>query len=128
MNDLVIIDTSCWIDALRKNGNADVRNRVKTIMIEGRAAWCDMILLELWNGAKGDPERKMLKELENEIICLPITIEVWTFAKELAKKCRNSGETIPSTDILIVSCGIINNVSIESCDKHFPTLIKLSRQ
>jgi predicted nucleic acid-binding protein len=128
MNDLVIIDTSSWIEALRKSGNADVRNRVKTIMIEGRAACCDMILLELWNGAKGDPERKMIKELENEIMCLPTTIKVWTFAKELAKKCRKSGKTIPSTDILIVSCGIVNNVSIESHDKHFPTLIQMTQK
>lgn len=128
MNDLVMIDTSSWIEALRKNGNTDVRNRVKTIMIEGRAAWCDMILLELWNGAKGDPERKMLKDLENEITCLPTTIEVWTFAKELAKKCRKSGNTIPSTDILIVSCGIVNNASIESYDKHFPVLIQMNRK
>ncbi len=128
MRNFILIDTSSWIEALSKNGNGDVRNRVKTIMVEGRAAWCDMILLELWNGAKGNPERKMLKELENEITCLPTTIEVWNFAKELAKKCRMSGKTIPSTDILIVSCGLVNNLSIESHDKHFPTLIQMNRK
>ncbi len=127
MSDTVLIDTSSWIGALPKKGNADTRDRVRTIMLEERATLCDMILLELWNGAKGEAERRMLKELEPEIICLPTTADVWAFAKNLAQKCRKSGKTIPSTDILIVSCGIVNKVSIESLDKHFTTLTHISQ-
>ena len=62
MQSLTLIDTSCWIEALRVSGDPVIREKVKELLIEGRAAWCDMVLLELWNGARGDAERKMLKE------------------------------------------------------------------
>lgn len=63
-NEIVLIDTSSWIEALRFNGRVDVRKKVKALMTEGRAAWCDMVAIELWNGAKGDYEKQKLLELE----------------------------------------------------------------
>ena len=72
MNQLTLIDTSNWIEALRSQGDINVRQRVEHLMLEECAAWCEIILLELWNGARGNYEQKMLKELEQEIICLPI--------------------------------------------------------
>ena len=50
---LTLIDTSSWIEALRRSGRAEVRERVARLMSEGRAAWCDLVALELWNGARG---------------------------------------------------------------------------
>lgn len=125
MQSTILIDTSCWIEALRVSGNAKIRERVKKLLIEGRAAWCDMVLLELWNGAQGDSERKMLKELIKEITMLPISHEVWSLARKLAGKCRERGKTVPSTDILIVSCGLENKAGIEHQDKHFDILLEV---
>ncbi len=125
MQGTTLIDTSSWIEALRVAGNSLVRKRVEKLMLDGNAAWCDMISLELWNGAKGESERKMLKELENEITMLPTTSEVWMLAKSLAQKCRKSGKTIPSTDLLIVSCGLLNEVAFEYQDKHFDAILKI---
>jgi len=124
MKQLTLIDTSSWIEALRTQGNAQVRQRVKSLMLEEGAAWCEMILLELWNGARGNYEQKMLKELEREIICLPTNQEVWSLSKELAKKCRKAGKTVPSTDLLIVACGLKHNVPIEHQDKHLDVIIQ----
>ncbi len=88
MQALVLIDTSCWIEALRISGSNEIRQKVKELLVEGRAAWCDMVLLELWNGAQGDLERKMLKDLTEEITMLPVSDEVWSLARKLARKCR----------------------------------------
>ena len=49
----VLIDTSAWIDALRKDGDAEIRSSVRHITAEGRAVICDLIRIELWNGAAG---------------------------------------------------------------------------
>ncbi len=122
MQTLTLIDTSSWIEALRTTGSPDVQNRVKRLLIDGKAAWCEMILLELWNGARGISERKMLLDLKEEISMLPITDEVWALSRQLAEKCRENGKTIPSTDILIVSCGLENKVEIEHQDKHFDVI------
>lgn len=125
MQSLALIDTSCWIEALRVSGNTETRFKVKEKLVEGRAAWCDMIFLELLNGAKGDPEIKMINDLAEEITMLPISDEVWSLARKLAKKCRESGITVPSTDILIVSCGLENKAEIVHQDKHFDAILKM---
>ena len=125
MQSLTLIDTSSWIEALRTSGNAEVRNRVKELLMGGKAAWCEMILLELWNGAQGESERKILKDFSMEIPMLPISSEVWTLAKRLAQTCRQKGKTVPSTDILIVSCGLMNKADIEHQDNHFDIILNL---
>ncbi len=127
MKNTTLIDTSSWIEAFRISGDSTVRQRVEKLMLEGNAAWCDMISLELWNGAKGDAEREMLKELEREMIVLPTTSAVWDLAKDLARKSRKAGNTIPSDDLLIVACGLVNEVAIESRDKHFDIALQLHK-
>ena len=70
---IVLIDTSSWIEALSSTGNRDVRERVFKLMIDGRASWCDMVAVELWNGARGDYEKQKLAELEKKLpVCKPL--------------------------------------------------------
>jgi predicted nucleic acid-binding protein len=121
----VLIDTSSWIEALRVNGNPEVRNRVFSFMIEGRAAWCDMVALELWSGAQGDYEKKKLRELEKEIICLQTSSEVWQLARTLAQECRKSGHTVPSADLIIAACALHNHAAIEHSDDHIDMILKV---
>ncbi|MBU2644898.1 PIN domain-containing protein [bacterium] len=125
MQSLTLIDTSCWIEALRVSGNTRIREKVKVLLVAGRAAWCDMVLLELWNGARGDAEREILNDLTEEITMLPISDEVWSLARNLARKCRERGITVPSTDILIASCGLENKTEIEHQDKHFDLILEM---
>ena len=64
---LTLIDTSSWIEALRRSGRAEIRERVGRLTSEGRAAWCDLVALELWNGARGEYEREQLQKLGQEL-------------------------------------------------------------
>lgn len=116
---ITLVDTSSWIEALRKNGKKKIRDRVYNLLMEGKVVFCHMVLLELWNGAKGDYEKKKLKELEDTIPCISTTLEVWGIANTLAKECRSSGYTIPPTDIMIAACSIFHKTSIDHCDSHF---------
>ena len=122
---MILIETSCWIEALRKDGRPQIRERIRHLMQEGCAAWCEIILLELWNGARGNYEREFLEQLEKEIPLLPITSEVWRKAYGLAQKCRKAGHTIPATDLLISACARHHAVSLESTDSHFDLLRRI---
>jgi predicted nucleic acid-binding protein len=122
-DQIVLVDTSSWVEALRSSGRLDIRERVRNLLLNGLAAWCDMIAVELWNGARGDYEKKKLAELEKQITCLPITVNVWQLARILAQRCRNTGHTVPSADLVIAACGLSHNVSIEHCDDHFDLII-----
>jgi len=121
--EIILIDTSSWVEALRSSGRMDVRERVKSLLLNGLAAWCDMVAVELWNGARGDYEKKKLMDFEEQITCLPATTEVWQLARNLAQRCRRSGNTVPSADLVIAACALFHNVAIEHCDEHFDLII-----
>jgi predicted nucleic acid-binding protein len=77
-----LVDTSAWIHSLRADGDADVRGRVERLLRGGEACWCPMVALELWNGARGDHEKRVLRDLEAQLPTLDITSQVWSRAYE----------------------------------------------
>lgn len=123
-----LVDTSSWIEALRKNGKKEIRDRVYELLLEGKVVFCHMVLLELWKGARGDYEKKKLKELEETIPCVVTSSEVWDISNTLARECRASGYTIPATDIIIAACSIFHKISIEHCDSHFEKIFEVYNQ
>lgn len=118
----VLIDTSAWVDALRSDGSPEVREKVRAATIEGTAVLCDMVLLELWNGARGDAEGHFLMHLQNEIEIVETSPQVWRSAQELARGCRSQGITIPATDLLIAACARTFGLVLLHNDRHFDLL------
>ena len=122
---MVLIDTSAWIHALRPNGEPEIKARVAALLESGQAASCPMVLLELWNGAQGEHERRVIGDLERELPALEITNEVWRAADALAQAARKSGQTIPATDLLIAACAHHHGVGIVHDDIHFAAISRL---
>jgi predicted nucleic acid-binding protein len=115
----VLVDTSAWIEALRSDGNEEVRRGVRAAVEEGTAVFCDLVRLELWNGARGARERKYLEELERDLETLPATPDVWRRARDLARRCRGRGLTLPATDLLISACAEHHGATLLHRDDHF---------
>ena len=124
---MVLIDTSAWIHALRPDGDREVKARVAALLESGQAATCAMIRLELWNGARGPHEKRVIRDLERELPDLDITSDVWRGACALAGAARRSGQTIPATDILIQACAHHHGVGILHDDLHFAALQEMPR-
>ena len=95
-----MIDTSSWIEFLRGR-DSEPSQRVKSLLVRGNAAWCDMTLVELWNGAQGNGEKKALEELEAEVRLFSINEIVWAKACQLARRSREKGVTRNVADIVI---------------------------
>ena len=119
---MVLVDTSSWIHMLRTDGDTTVRERVESLLEAGTACWCPMIRLELWNGARGDRDKKALRDFERILPELPITEEVWDVAYVLAKKARAAGATVPGSDVLIAACAQFHDVPLEHSDSDFERL------
>lgn len=85
-----------------------------------------MIRLELWNGAGGEREKKVLRDFERRLGQLEMNDEVWGTAYELARRARASGITVPATDLLIAACASHHGVGLEHSDADFDLLGKLS--
>ena len=120
-----MVDTSCWVEALRRHGNASVRTRLEELVKSGEASWCAPIRLELWAGVGSDKERRVLREFERVIRDYPITDEVWRAACDLAERGRSSGKTFPVIDLLVFACARHYRLEFEHADRHFNELAKL---
>ena len=115
----VLIDTSAWIEALREDGDPGIREAVRSVLVEGTAVLCDMVRLELWNGARGDAEQRMLRELDRDLECVPTSVGVWQAARRLARAARRQGVTVPATDLLVAACADHHELDLIHRDRHF---------
>ncbi|MBP1597716.1 MAG: PilT protein-like [Acidobacteria bacterium] len=119
---MVLIDTSAWIHALRPDGDPKVKARVAALLESGQAVTCAMIRLELWNGARGEHEKRVIRDLERTLPDLDITREVWRSAYMLAQTARKGGKSIPATDLLIAACARHHGVALAHDDTHFAAM------
>lgn len=107
---------------LRPGGDPTVRARVETALTTGQACWCPLVQLELWNGASGQQEQKVLRDFARTLLELPIDEEVWRMAYDLAQRARAQGVTVPATDVVIAACAHRHGVALESADTDFELL------
>lgn len=121
-----LVDTSAWVEYLRAGTN-DVAESVEALVLSDEAAWCDMVMLELWNGARGQEEKRKLADLSATAPRLETTDEVWKLAHRLASRCRDDGKTVPAVDILVAACATYHKVELEHKDKHFEIILPLTK-
>jgi predicted nucleic acid-binding protein len=119
---LCVVDTSAWVEALRVDGDAEARRRVAGLLTEGRACLTDMVVLELWNGARGEREKRELARLEAALPVLETSRAVWQLACDLARTCRSQGATVPMTDLLVYACSKHYEADLEQFDEHFDVI------
>jgi predicted nucleic acid-binding protein len=119
---MILVDSSSWIHFLRPDGDPAVRARVHSALTNGDAAWCPPVRLELWNGAAGHRDRRILQDFEAVLPELAIDDEVWTGAYELARRARSAGVSVPATDLLIAACAQRHGAQLETADADFERL------
>ena len=107
---------------LRPGGDPVVRARVEAALTAGQACWCPLVQLELWNGASGAREQKVLREFDSVLPLLPIDAEVWRQAGDLARRARAKGVTVPATDVVIAACARRHGAALETADTDFELL------
>jgi hypothetical protein len=45
---------------------------MEAILVAGDACWCPVVRLELWNGARGSQEKRVLRDMEVQLPTLEI--------------------------------------------------------
>ena len=120
-----LVDTSAWVQQIRRGGKADVRARVEALLIAGKAAWCAPVRLELWCGVGRDPEARTLRQFELIIPDYPVTTAVWLGAQGLAERGRRQGLTAPAMDVLVAACARHHGLELEHDDSDFEWLMRV---
>jgi len=119
---VILVDSSSWIHFLRPTGDPVVRARVEAALTAGEACWCPLVRLELWNGAAGDRDRRILRDFESVLPELTIDDDVWTSAYDLARRARAAGISVPATDLLIAACARRYGTELETADSDLERL------
>ena len=123
-NNLVIIDTSIWILALRKSPLPPVKDEVEHLLVETRVAIVPMIRLELLGGTKSPDEFDRLKSRLDALHQIPTDEITWERAARFSFELRQQGKVIPYTDLLIGSAAILANALLLHADRHFDLMTK----
>jgi predicted nucleic acid-binding protein len=115
---MVLVDSSVWIEALRRDGSLQVKVALENLLDEYEAAWCGPVKLEVLGGARVQ-ERGKLEEHFKCIPYLPMNDSQWDFAKDIAWRLRDRGCNPPWNDILIASLSLKAGCRLYAMDKHF---------
>ena len=121
---MVIIDTSAWLFALRKDFHPSVKDRIETILLESDVAINGLIKLELLGGTKTEKEYKRLKSRLDSLFYIESTESLWEEASLLAFRLRRKGVTVPFTDIFIAVSAITHKAMLVHVDTHFDLIAK----
>lgn len=90
---MILVDSSAWIEFLRRTGSATNRKLASLLGVE-QLAWTDMVALELLAGARDDVDRDRLRRLIHSQALLPVEgPDDYETAAELYRVCRRGGDT-----------------------------------
>lgn len=121
-NDLVLVDTSAWLFALRKDFMPEIKARIALLLGENRVLTTGIIRLELLGGTRSEAEYARLKKHLSGLESIETDEPLWDMACEIGFKLKRKGITVPYTDILISSCALAKDCSVLHADKHFDIL------
>ena len=115
---MVLVDSSVWIEAIRRDGSLNVKLALENLLEEYEAAWCGPVKLEVLGGARLQDR----EQLESHFSCIPyfpMMDAAWDSAKKLAWRLHDRGCTAPWNDILIAALSVKADCRVYAVDKHF---------
>ncbi len=126
MSELVLIDTSVWIAALRPGGSAVARQEIEQLLATSRAATTPVVVLELLSGTRSAREFRELKEELEALQQLELTRPAWERAYRLGYDLRRAGLTLPTLDVLIAALAVEHDCLLLHVDRHFEQIAQHS--
>lgn len=123
---MVLIDTSAWIFALKKDPHHLVKERIEKILMESEVAINGMIALELLGGVKTGKEFERLKSRLNALKYIETDHSLWDYASQLACQLKRKGVHVPYADILIAASALQEKAVLVHADAHFDVVAKHS--
>ena len=118
-----LIDSSAWVEFLRRKGDSAVKQTVARLLQADRAAFTCPIRFELLGGVKPDEE----DDLEQAFTLshhFPFEQEDWREAATLERQLRAKGLTIPRNDLFVATVAVRLGIPVLCRDAHFDAMRK----
>jgi len=115
---MALIDTSAWIEFLRKSGDVSVKAWVEQLLVVQAAAYTCPVRFELLAGTR-DSECGMVEEALSYARHHVFEARDWEMAATTYRELRNLGVTVPRDDVLIATVARRLQLPILCRDRHF---------
>ncbi len=119
-----LVDTSAWIEFLRRKGDPKVKHAVVRLLGADHAAYTCPVRFELLSGVKANEEAdlKQTLALAQNFLFEP---DDWTMAAQLERQLRGKGLSIPRNDLFVAVVAIRTGLAVVCRDAHFDALRKV---
>jgi predicted nucleic acid-binding protein len=121
-----LIDSSCWVEYYRSDGNTQIQDAVEKAIELDEAATCGMIRIEILAYISRRNEYDAVSQDFSGMHDLNITRREYDAAVEIGRVLRAEGISVPATDLLIAATAISHHATLLHGDKHFLTIGKYS--
>jgi len=122
----VIVDTSVWSLALRRNKEDSLAlvQELRQIILSHRVQMIGPIRQEILSGIRSKSQFIKLRKHLESFPDLPILTEDYITAAQFFNHCRSKGIQGSNTDFLICAVAVRNKFSIYTTDKDFDLFSK----
>ncbi|MBD1858431.1 MULTISPECIES: type II toxin-antitoxin system VapC family toxin [Leptolyngbya] len=116
----VIVDTSIWSLALRRNTpNSEIVDRLRTLIAEDEVSILGAIRQEILSGIRTTEQFTRLRDYLRAFPDLTLVQDDYEIAAEFFNTCRRNGIQGSNTDFLICAAAYRRNDSIFTTDQDF---------
>jgi len=116
-----LVDTSAWIEFLRKKGDPAIKQAVARLIDADLAAWTCPVRFELLSGARPG-ERADVEQVLGYCRHIPFECEDWREAAAIERQLRSRGLTIPRNDLFVAAAAIRAAIPVICRDAHFDAI------
>jgi tRNA(fMet)-specific endonuclease VapC len=124
MNTGIIVDTCVWIEFFREPESA-LTLHLKSLLRERKVIMVGMVMAELLQGVKTSKEANLVEQNLGKLPYLEIARDIWITAGKMSASLRNTGYTIPLSDLIIAAMALSGNHEIFTVDQHFNKIVGL---
>ncbi|MBU1672363.1 MAG: PIN domain-containing protein [Actinobacteria bacterium] len=122
---LVLVDTSVWIESLRRNGAPSVVQEMKNLISARRVVITEPVLLELSGGARSVKDHERIQLLLNDLPEARVAPQTWQAANQNAFALARRGVHPPGIDILIATVAMSNRLELRHVDRHYERMAEV---
>ena len=121
-----LVDTSVWIEFLRRSGSLAIQARLRPIILSGQTALADWMILELMTGLGTTEKPAELLDRLSPVHRLPFPDDGWQRSWDLASRLRKRGVTPSAADCYIATIAMAAGVPLIHCDADFEVMARHS--
>lgn len=122
-DDLILIDTSAWIEFFRRDKSVSITGiEVERLLSQDLVVTTEPVLVELAAGAKSKKSLNELKEMFSSFHTARVTEQVWSETTENIFSLGSRGYTVPLSDVVIATVSMAYRLPLLHQDKHFKSI------